>query len=81
MSIKENVDMMMSFVSDAASKAIESKAVAATVAGGTIGLGISGWQSTASFAATIIGIVLTLILIVRNVLGAWREWKAGRNES
>jgi hypothetical protein len=67
-------------IQDAASKAIDSKAVAAAVAGSTAALGLSDIQSYAQLAATAAAFVLSVMLTVKHGLDIYREWKKSKAE-
>jgi hypothetical protein len=75
MNLKESLVVITAFVSDMANAAVESKSVSAVVAGSTLGLGLSNLQTLTALVATCCGIVLSLLLIIRNMLGAWQDWK------
>jgi len=74
MSVENGVSAAAS-IGDAVKTVVESKTTAAAVAGSTLGLGVSGFQSTISIVATCCGIVLSLVLIGRNLIGTWQDWK------
>ena len=67
-------------VQDAASKVIDSKAVATAVAGTTAALGLSDIQSYAQLAATIAAFLLSVTLIVKHGFDVYRQWKKAKAE-
>lgn len=60
---------------EAASKALESKAVALSVAATTAALGRSELQSMAQLYATIAGGILTTVLIIKHTYEAYAKYK------
>jgi len=67
-------------IHEVANRAIESKAVAASVAAGTAALGLAEMQSYAQLFATIAAGVLSVVLIVKHVYDVYKKWKAGKEE-
>jgi len=67
-------------IQEAASKAVDSKAVAAAVAGSTAALGLSDIQSYAQLAATIAAFLLSVTLIIKHGLDVYREYKKAQVE-
>ena len=67
-------------IHEAASKAVESKAVAASVAAGTAALGFKEMQSYAQLFATIAAGILSLVLIFKHGYDVYKVWKAGKDE-
>lgn len=67
-------------VQEVASRAIESKAVAASVAAGTAALGLAEMQSYAQLFATIAAGVLSVVLIIKHVYDVYKKWKSGKDE-
>lgn len=67
-------------IHEAASKAVESKAVAAAVAGGTAALSLSNVQSIASLVATVTAVMLTVILMVKHLYETWLMYKKAKKE-
>jgi len=80
MNVKENLEIASSIAQETASKVLESKTLAITVAGATTYLGLAEWQGIASLVATCIGIVLSTVLIIKHSMLAWKEWKKGYEE-
>ena len=64
-----------------ASRAIESKSVAVSIAAGTAALGLSDMQSYAQLFATIAAGVLSVVLAIKHGRDAYRGWKNDREES
>jgi len=64
-----------------ASRAIESKSVAVSIAAGTAALGLSEMQSYAQLFATIAAGMLSVILAIKHGRDAYRGWKLDREES
>ena len=67
-------------IQEAASKAIDSKAVAAAVAGSTAALGLSDIQSYAQLAATIAAFLLSVTLIIKHGFDVYRAYKKAQVE-
>jgi len=67
-------------VHEVASRAVDSKAVAASVAAGTAALGLSDMQSYAQLFATIAAGILSVVLVVKHGYDVYRAWKAGKDE-
>jgi len=67
-------------IQEAASKAIDSKAVAAAVAGSTAALGLSDIQSYAQLAATVAAFLLSVTLIIKHSFDVYREYKKAQAE-
>lgn len=67
-------------IQEAASKAIDSKAVAAAVAGGTAALSVSDIQSYAQLFATFAAGVLSVTLFVKHAYDIYREYKKAQVE-
>lgn len=67
-------------IQEAASKAIDSKAVAAAVAGSTAALGLSDIQSYAQLAATIAAFLLSVTLIIKHGFDVYRAYKKAKVE-
>lgn len=67
-------------IHEVASKAIESKTVAASVAAGTAALGLTEMQSYAQLFATIAAGILSVVLVVKHGYDVYKAWKAGKNE-
>jgi hypothetical protein len=67
-------------VQEVASRAVESKVVAAAVAGSTAALGLSDIQSYAQLAATIAAFLLSVTLIVKHGFDVYRQWKKAKEE-
>lgn len=65
-------------VQEAANKAVESKAVAAAVAGSTAALGLSDIQSYAQLAATFAAFLLSVTLIIKHGYDVYRAYKKER---
>jgi hypothetical protein len=63
-----------------ASRAVESKAVAASIAAGTAALGMSDMQSYAQLFATIAAFLLSVTLIVKHGFDVYRQWKKAKEE-
>jgi len=61
-------------------RAVESKVVAAAVAGSTAALGMSDIQSYAQLAATIAAFLLSVTLIVKHGFDVYRQWKKAKEE-
>lgn len=68
-------------VQEVASKAVDSKAVAAAVAGSTAALGLSDIQSYAQLAATVAAFLLSVTLIIKHGLDVYREYKKVKAEN
>lgn len=66
--------------SEIASRAAESKVVAAAVAGSTAALGMSDIQSYAQLAATIAAFLLSVTLIIKHGFDVYRQWKKAKEE-
>ena len=64
-----------------ASRAVESKAVAASIAAGTAALGLSDMQSYAQLFATMAAGILSVVLAIKHGRDAYRCWKNEREES
>lgn len=77
--IGENINAK-ELVQEVASRAIESKAVAASVAAGTAALGLAEMQSYAQLFATIAAGVLSVVLIIKHVYDVYKKWKSGKDE-
>lgn len=67
-------------IQDAASKAIDSKAVAAAVAGGTAALSVSDIQSYAQLFATFAAGILSVTLFVKHAYDIYRAYKKAKLE-
>ena len=63
--------------SDLASRAVESKAVAASIAAGTAALGLSDMQSYAQLFATIAAGILSVVLVVKHGYDVYKTWRKG----
>lgn len=66
--------------SEIASRAAESKVVAAAVAGSTAALGMSDIQSYAQLAATIAAFLLSMTLIVKHGFDVYRAYRKAKEE-
>jgi hypothetical protein len=77
--IGENINAK-ELVQEVASRAIESKAVAASVAAGTAALGLAEMQSYAQLFATVAAGVLSVVLIIKHVYDVYKKWKSGKDE-
>jgi hypothetical protein len=64
-------------VGELASRAVESKAVAASIAAGTAALGLSDMQSYAQLFATIAAGILSVVLVVKHGADVYRAWRKG----
>lgn len=73
-------DSTKEVIQEAASKAIDSKAVATVVAGSTAALGLSDIQSYAQLAATIAAFLLSVTLIVKHGFDVYREYKKAKDQ-
>lgn len=60
-----------------ASRAVESKAVAASIAAGTAALGLSDMQSYAQLFATIAAGILSVVLVVKHGYDVYKTWRKG----
>lgn len=67
-------------ISEVASRAIESKAVAASVAAGTAALGLADMQSYAQLFATIAAGMLSTFLLFKHIYDVYKKWKSSKNE-
>ena len=67
-------------VQEAASKAIDSKALAAAVAGGTAALSITEIQSYAQLFATFAAGVLSVTLFIKHAYDIYRAYKKAKAE-
>jgi hypothetical protein len=65
---------------EAASRAVESKVVAAAVAGSTAALGLSDIQSYAQLAATVAAFILSVTLIIKHGFDVYRAYKKVKDE-
>jgi len=61
-------------------RAVDSKAVAASVAATTAALGLSDMQSMAQLFATIAAGVLSVVLVIKHGYDVYRAWKRGKDE-
>lgn len=68
-------------VQEVASRAIESKSVAVSIAAGTAALGLTEMQSYAQLFATIAAGILSVILAIKHGRDAYRDWNKEREES
>lgn len=75
MSIRENLEAAKDVTQEMAARAIESKAVALSVATATAAIGYAEMQSIASLVATIVGIIVTIILGIKHAYGIWLDYK------
>lgn len=64
-------------VGELASRAAESKTVAASIAAGTAALGLSDMQSYAQLFATIAAGILSVVLVVKHGFDVYRAWRKG----
>lgn len=67
-------------IQEAASKAIDSKAVATAVAAGTAALGLSDIQSIAQLFATLAAGILSVVLFVKHGYDFYQAVKKANNE-
>lgn len=67
-------------IQDAASKAIDSKAVAAAVAGGTAALSVADIQNYAQLFATFAAGILSVTLFVKHAYDIYRAYKKAKLE-
>lgn len=67
-------------IQETAMRAVDSKAVAASVAATTAALGLSDMQSMAQLFATIAAGVLSVVLVIKHGYDVYRAWKRGKNE-
>lgn len=65
---------------EALEKAVDSKAVAASVAASTAALGLSDIQSYAQLAATVAAFLLSVTLIIKHGYDVYREYKKAKAE-
>lgn len=65
---------------EVATRAVDSKAVAASVAATTAALGLSDMQSMAQLFATIAAGVLSVVLVIKHGYDVYRAWKRSNIE-
>ena len=63
--------------SELATRAVESKSVAASIAAGTAALGLSDMQSYAQLFATIAAGILSVVLVVKHGYDVYKTWRKG----
>jgi len=68
-------------IQEVASRAIESKSVAVSIAAGTAALGLSDMQSYAQLFATLAAGILSVVLAIKHGRDAYRGWKSDKEES
>lgn len=68
-------------VQEVASRAIESKSVAVSIAAGTAALGLSDMQSYAQLFATIAAGILSVILAIKHGRDAYINWRSEKEEA
>jgi len=67
-------------IQETAMRAVDSKAVAASVAATTAALGLSDMQSMAQLFATIAAGILSVVLVIKHGYDVYRAWKRSKSE-
>jgi pyruvate/2-oxoglutarate/acetoin dehydrogenase E1 component len=67
-------------IQETAMRAVDSKAVAASVAATTAALGLSDMQSMAQLFATIAAGILSVVLVIKHGYDVYRAWKSSKTE-
>ena len=75
MNIRESYEISKEVANEMATRALESKSVAAGIATATAAMGLADMQSLASLIATIVGIIVTVILGIKHAFGIWLDYK------